>query len=107
NLYGTEHHEVVARPNIVDLLPRMVHFADEPFADESAIPTFLLAQEARKTVTVVLTGDGGDEVFGGYSMYLYDQWASSYRHLPRVTDRVLAGLSAAFGRLPGLRILDR
>jgi asparagine synthase (glutamine-hydrolysing) len=67
---GTEHHELVAQPDAVDLLQQLVWYLDEPFADSSAIPTFLVARLARERVTMVLTGDGGDEAFAGYDRYL-------------------------------------
>jgi asparagine synthase (glutamine-hydrolysing) len=68
--YGTDHHEFVVRPDMVEDLPRIVWQLDEPFADDSAIPTYYVAQMARGQVAVVLTGDGGDESFGGYPRYL-------------------------------------
>jgi asparagine synthase (glutamine-hydrolysing) len=67
---GTEHHELVVEPDAVDLLQRLVWYLDEPFADSSAIPTFLVARLARERVKMVLTGDGGDETFAGYTRYL-------------------------------------
>jgi asparagine synthase (glutamine-hydrolysing) len=67
---GTEHHELVVEPDAVDLLQRLVWYLDEPFADSSAIPTFLVAKLARERVKMVLTGDGGDETFAGYTRYL-------------------------------------
>ena len=68
--YGTEHHEIdLGRPNVAELLLRMVEVYDEPFADTSHIPTFRIAGYARQFVKVVLSGDGGDELFGGYSWY--------------------------------------
>jgi asparagine synthase (glutamine-hydrolysing) len=66
-LYGTEHHEFDLTPNLVEALPRIVWHADEPFAISSALPLYFLAQLARQHVKVVLTGDGGDEVFAGYT----------------------------------------
>lgn len=66
----TEHHELVVEPDAVDLLQRLVWFLDEPFADSSAVPTFLVAQLARREVKMVLTGDAGDEAFAGYTRYL-------------------------------------
>jgi asparagine synthase (glutamine-hydrolysing) len=89
--YRTQHHEFLVKPDIVETLQDIVHYADEPFAISSAIPTFLLARAARQNVTVVLTGDGGDEVFGGYEHYLYERWAAAYRRLPRAVDRLLMG----------------
>ncbi len=68
--FDADHLEFEARVDPVALLPALAHHYDEPFGDSSALPTYLLAQEARKAVTVVLTGDGGDEAFGGYRRYL-------------------------------------
>ena len=95
---GTDPHEFLVKPDIVRLLPELIRFFDEPFAISSAIPTYLLARAAREHVTVVLTGDGGDEVFGGYYQYLYEQWAALYRRLPALVDRPLAALA---GIVPG------
>jgi len=66
NRYDTEHHELVVRPNMLDVLPRLAWYLDEPMADPSALPTYYVSQMARQHVTVVLNGDGGDENFGGY-----------------------------------------
>ena len=68
--FETEHHEFRVTPNVVELLPEMASLFDEPFADESAIPTFYLAKLTREHVKVALSGDGGDEAFGGYQRYL-------------------------------------
>jgi asparagine synthase (glutamine-hydrolysing) len=67
---GTEHHELVVKPNAVELLQQLVWYLDEPFADSSAVPTYLAAKLAREQVKMVLTGDGGDEAFAGYDRYL-------------------------------------
>ncbi|MBI5515540.1 MAG: asparagine synthase (glutamine-hydrolyzing) [Deltaproteobacteria bacterium] len=99
---GTDHHAIVSRPDIVELIPEIITYADEPFAISSAIPTFLIAKAAREKVTVVLTGDGGDETFGGYGGYLYERWARAWRVLPRSLDRVVtAGMGLLGGRVDG------
>jgi asparagine synthase (glutamine-hydrolysing) len=63
---GTDHHEVAVEPRAAEILPALVWYLDEPFADSSALPTFYVAKAARQRVTVALSGDGGDEVFAGY-----------------------------------------
>jgi len=73
--YGTDHHELVLRPDAVDLLPRLVEAFDEPFGDSSALPTYLVSGLASDTVKVVLSGEGGDELFGGYYTYVADRLA--------------------------------
>jgi asparagine synthase (glutamine-hydrolysing) len=68
--FSTEHHEFVVTPAIVEEIDDLVWHLDEPFADMSALPTFAVAKMAREFVTVALSGDGGDELFAGYSRYL-------------------------------------
>lgn len=67
--FGTEHCEAVVHPDAVELVERLVWHHDQPFGDSSAVPTFLLNEEARKHVTVALSGDGGDELFAGYERF--------------------------------------
>ena len=67
--YGTDHHEFVVDMDAAAVLPQLVRHFGEPFADSSAIPTYWVARKAREHVTVVLNGDGGDELFGGYLRY--------------------------------------
>jgi asparagine synthase (glutamine-hydrolysing) len=71
-LHGTRHVEETVTPDAVDLLGRLTHYFDEPFADASALPTFLVSRLAARHVKVALSGDGGDEAFGGYSRYAHD-----------------------------------
>ena len=71
--FGTEHHELIATPQDLGLLDEVLAACDEPFADASAIPTYLVSRLARQHVKVVLSGDGGDELFAGYDRYLVDQ----------------------------------
>jgi asparagine synthase (glutamine-hydrolysing) len=68
--YGTEHHELVVRPNAADLLPKLAEAFDEPFADSSALPTWLVSELAASQVKVAMSGEGGDELFGGYYTYV-------------------------------------
>ncbi len=67
--YHTDHHEVVVKPDVIELLPKLVYQYEEPFADPSILPTWLLMKESKKHFTVALNGDGGDENFAGYRRY--------------------------------------
>ncbi len=74
--YGTDHHELILRPDAIELLPRLVESFDEPFGDSSALPTYLVSELAAGEVKVALSGEGGDELFGGYYTYVADLLAS-------------------------------
>ncbi|HEY7292705.1 MAG TPA: asparagine synthase (glutamine-hydrolyzing) [Vicinamibacterales bacterium] len=92
--FGTDHHEFVVRPNAVDILDSLISHFDEPFADSSAIPTWYVSELARKHVTVVLSGDGGDELFGGYDRYIPPSRVAAFDRLG-VPARGLAASVAA------------
>jgi asparagine synthase (glutamine-hydrolysing) len=82
-LFRTEHHElVVSQAHLLDHLPALTRFRDAPVAEPSDIPIYLLAKEARRTVKMVLTGEGSDEVLGGYPKHVYDRFAVQYQRLP-------------------------
>jgi asparagine synthase (glutamine-hydrolysing) len=91
--FGTDHHELVLEPNVVEIVEDIAWYLDEPFGDSSAIPTYLVSRLASEHVTVVLSGDGGDELFAGYERYLIE--ASERDALP---DGV-RGVLRALGRL--------
>ncbi|MDT7688797.1 MAG: hypothetical protein QOJ70_3498 [Acidobacteriota bacterium] len=79
---GAEHHEFIVRPDAMEVLPTLVEHYGEPYADSSAIPTYYVARETRRHVTVALNGDGGDECFAGYERYAAMRLSESYRRLP-------------------------
>src|SRR5207245_5337399 len=70
--FGTEHHELVLEPDVLSVLEDLAWHLDEPFGDPSAIPTYMVSKLAAEHVTVVLSGDGGDELFGGYDKYVVE-----------------------------------
>jgi asparagine synthase (glutamine-hydrolysing) len=80
---GADHHELLVEPSAVDQLPTIVEALDEPNGDSSCLPVYLLSQFARREVTVALSGDGGDEMFGGYGRYTH-----TLREAGRVIDRL-------------------
>jgi asparagine synthase (glutamine-hydrolysing) len=90
--YGTRHTEEVVTADAVSLLDELAWYYDEPFADTSAIPTYLVARLAARGVKVALSGDGGDEAFGGYARYAHDlKEAAVRRRLPRWLRRGVLG----------------
>jgi asparagine synthase (glutamine-hydrolysing) len=96
--FGTDHHEFVVKPDALSILDQLVEHFDEPFADSSAIPTWYVSEMARRHVTVVLSGDGGDELFGGYDRYLPHPRVAAFDRLPLPGKRFLA--SAAWPLIP-------
>jgi asparagine synthase (glutamine-hydrolysing) len=81
--FSTDHHEFIVTPDICGIIDELVWHFDEPFADSSAIPTYMVSKLAREHVTVALSGDGGDELFAGYTRYVVDRRRSTFARLPR------------------------
>ncbi|UCE58871.1 MAG: asparagine synthase (glutamine-hydrolyzing) [Phycisphaerales bacterium] len=117
--YGTDHHEVLVEPDVVEDLPRIAQAYDQPFADASAIPSYYVARAARQFVKVVLNGDGGDEILAGYRRYVaarisglmcladgeqaYDIWQSLVDVLP-VPRKFRSGYAFAHRLVRGMSI---
>jgi asparagine synthase (glutamine-hydrolysing) len=99
-LFDTDHHEIVVRPDVVELLPMLLWHMDEPIADSALVTTYLVSQFARRDVTVILSGVGGDELFAGYRRYLGNHYQRRFDRLPAVMRRAM---SAAGARLPSDR----
>jgi asparagine synthase (glutamine-hydrolysing) len=94
---GADHHEFIVRPDAIEILPLLVEHYGEPYADSSAVPTYYVARETRKHVTVALNGDGGDESFAGYERYAAMQLAENYRKVP---EFVRKSVNVGVGLIP-------
>jgi asparagine synthase (glutamine-hydrolysing) len=114
--FGTDHYDLILRPDVVQLVEDLTWYLDEPFGDTSAIPTFVVAKLAAEHVKVVLSGDGGDELFAGYDKYvvegrerMYDQLPSAVKKAARAVGSVMPhGMRGRrFLRHLGLRGWDR
>ncbi|MGH9907288.1 MAG: asparagine synthase (glutamine-hydrolyzing), partial [Pyrinomonadaceae bacterium] len=95
---GADHHEFIVRPDALEVLPVLVKHYGEPYADSSAIPTYYVARETRKHVTVALNGDGGDESFAGYERYAAMRVAQKYHRLPALLRKSV--VEQAVGLVP-------
>ena len=95
--YKTEHQEILVRPDCINLVQKLVRQFDEPFADSSAIPTYIVSEFAARHVKVALSGDGGDELFGGYESFQIVQKLQRYDAVPQM---VRGFFSAVADRLP-------
>lgn len=96
-MYGCNHHEFIVKAEMADILPKIAWHYSEPYADPSALPSYYVAQQTRKFVTVALNGDGGDENFGGYLRYKAMKLAHYWDILPQGLRKAV---SAAVGTLP-------
>ena len=96
--FGTDHRELIVNPDVCNVIDDLLWHFDEPFADQSVVPTYFVSKLAREHVKVVLSGDGGDELFAGYTRYAIDRKRQGFEHLPRfVRQGVMKSLSE---RLP-------
>ena len=98
--YGTDHHELVVRPDAAELLPRIADAYDEPSGDSSALPVYLVCELAARHVKVVLSGEGGDELFGGYQTYVADRLAPVAGPLAGAVRPWLERLPSGTGPVP-------
>jgi asparagine synthase (glutamine-hydrolysing) len=96
--YDTDHHELVLKPDAAELLPKLAAAFDEPFADSSALPTYLVSELASRHVKVALSGEGGDELFGGYYTYVADLLAPRIGPLAGVIRPLVEALPSSSGR---------
>ncbi|HXN05566.1 MAG TPA: asparagine synthase (glutamine-hydrolyzing) [Nitrospiria bacterium] len=101
--FGTEHYSEIVKPDVLGILPRLVQNYGEPFGDSSAIPTYYLSQLARRHVTMVLSGDGGDELFAGYNSY--SAWLDHIEGRPSLIKRILYPIAHKIrpARYPGIQ----
>ena len=90
--FGTEHHELVLKPDVVSVLEDLSWHLDEPFGDPSAIPTYMVSRLAAEHVKVVLSGDGGDELFGGYERYCVERRERRYRYIPAMLRSLMGAI---------------
>src|SRR5271163_678972 len=104
---GCENHRIVVEPDVTDLLPKLVWHMDEPTADPAIIPAYLVCREARKQATVLLSGVGGDELFGGYRKHVAHYWAQAYRKTPSMLRGLAEGMLSALPSLRGTPLKGR
>ena len=106
--YGTDHHEMIVRPDAAAVLPLLVHHYNEPFADSSAVPTYYVSKLTREHVTVALSGDGGDENFAGYENYrIVGEWSRGDVVPAIVRQPIGRAVSAVLDALPHTTSLAR
>jgi asparagine synthase (glutamine-hydrolysing) len=94
--YGTDHTELVVESPVTDIISRLVWHYDEPFGDSSAVPSYAIAELTRQHVTVVLNGDGADEIFAGYDWYKMDRWIQRGEWAPLKLRQWFAGVMQRF-----------
>jgi asparagine synthase (glutamine-hydrolysing) len=105
--FHTDHHELIVEPESLDVLPKLASHFQEPFADSSALPTYYMSKLARDSVKVALSGDGGDELFVGYTTFVGVEVARYMQFLPVSLRRILASAPARIPRTGSARWNDR
>ena len=106
--FSTDHREIVVRPNVTELIPELLWHLDEPVADSAFVTTYLVSKFAREDVTVILSGVGGDELFGGYRRYWSENLAGLYNAIPGPIRRsVLQPIGRALPSDRNSALLDR
>jgi len=90
NYFKTDHHEFIVKPDIIDILPKLIWHYNEPFGDSSMVPTYYVAQQTKKYVTVALNGDGGDENFAGYTRYWQTKLLEKIFHIYKKSPHVFS-----------------
>jgi len=96
---GTDHHEILVKPaQLLDTLQTLIYHFDEPFGDAACFPTYLVSKLAREYVTVALTGEGGDELFGGYRRYWADRWLRTLSPVLSAASRLVGPVAASLPR---------
>jgi asparagine synthase (glutamine-hydrolysing) len=104
--FHTDHHELILKPDAVQVIEDLAWYLDEPFGDTSAIATYIVSKLAAEHVKVVLTGDGGDELFAGYDKYLVEQRERTYDRVPSVIRKMMAAVGHVMPEgMPGRRFL--
>ena len=93
--FQTDHHDLVIRPDVVKIVEDLTWYLDEPFGDTSAIPTYMVSKLAAEHVKVVLSGDGGDELFAGYDKYVVEQHERRFDRIPRALRAIAGGIGRA------------
>ena len=96
--FGTDHHEMILEPNVVETVEHLTSSLEEPFGDSSMLPTYYVSQMARKHVTVALSGDGGDEIFAGYDRYRIHSSRRFFEYIPKWARKLYR--DQIFPRLP-------
>jgi asparagine synthase (glutamine-hydrolysing) len=104
--FYTDHHEFVVEPEAIDVLPNLIEHFGEPFADPSALPTYYLSKMARRFVKVALSGDGGDELFLGYTIFRGLELARYAQSIPAIGRRMIATLTRALPHAPNPMLND-